>query len=51
MLIRKLFKISTTYANICSGIMAEEDRADSFLGIVLIGSYFGEMVMEEKEMC
>ena len=30
-------------------MMAEEDRADGFLGVVLIGSYFGEMVMEEKD--
>jgi hypothetical protein len=30
-------------------MMAEEDYADGFLGVVLIGSYFGEMVMEEEE--
>jgi hypothetical protein len=28
-------------------MMAEVDRADGFLGAVLIGSYFGELVMED----
>ena len=31
-------------------MMAEEDRADGFLGVVLIGSYFGEMAMEEEDV-
>ena len=30
-------------------MMAEADRADGFLGVVLIGSYFGEMAMEEED--
>ena len=28
-------------------MMAEADRADGFLGVVLIGSYFGKLIMEE----
>jgi hypothetical protein len=30
-------------------MMAKEDRADVFLGVVLIGSYFGKLIMEEKD--